>query len=324
MPNWVFNNLYNYPKELHDKYKGEDTDIDFDKIIPEPEEIKNTVSGSYNNEAKEIYQYNQYIKDIDEKDKKYNIKYDRKNPLKTPVEKFKDRTVTSIGELVIKNPDDSLNTLLSKEENKHRKHIYDEYVYIFGNNSYSDIKDFSKVYDNYIKSREKSFVEMKSRDGEFAKPYKQWDSLADMGKSLLEIKEKYGFDNWYDWRIANWGTKWNACDTEYDEESEQIKFDTAWSIPYPIITKIAQDNPTVNFDGYSEEETGWFDEYKAENGNILVTASGEYVWDEDSDGTKEVKEEFDPPKVYTYEEVAEESIKGWSNFVNNPKLNITI
>ena len=42
MPNWVFNSISNYPEEVHEKYKGEDTDIDFDKIIPEPESIKRT------------------------------------------------------------------------------------------------------------------------------------------------------------------------------------------------------------------------------------------------------------------------------------------
>ena len=27
-----------------------------------------------------------------------------------------------------------------------------------------------------------------------------------------ELVAKYGYDNWYDWSVFNWGTKWNAYD----------------------------------------------------------------------------------------------------------------
>ncbi len=45
---------------------------------------------------------------------------------------------------------------------------------------------------------------------------------------------KYGFDNWYDWRIANWDTKWNSydVDVELDEMDRlYVSFLTAWSLP---------------------------------------------------------------------------------------------
>ena len=47
-----------------------------------------------------------------------------------------------------------------------------------------------------------------------------------------------GVDNWYDWRVKNWGTKWDVSDIshlEYYEEDNKayIKgwYDTAWSPP---------------------------------------------------------------------------------------------
>lgn len=52
-----------------------------------------------------------------------------------------------------------------------------------------------------------------------------------------EEREKYGENNWYDWNIGNWGTKWNA----YEENCEDdiIIFLTAWSKPTPILQELA-------------------------------------------------------------------------------------
>ena len=54
-------------------------------------------------------------------------------------------------------------------------------------------------------------------------------------------KVKYGFSSWYDWSVANWGTKWNAYETEFDEE--YLYFKTAWDTPLPIFEKLAELNP---------------------------------------------------------------------------------
>ena len=61
--------------------------------------------------------------------------------------------------------------------------------------------------------------------------------------TLEELRAKHGHDNWYDWRIANWGTKWNAYGCELDDS--QIKqgmldyrFDTAWAPPHGVCGKL--------------------------------------------------------------------------------------
>lgn len=78
-------------------------------------------------------------------------------------------------------------------------------------------------------------------------------------------------ENWYNWRIANWGTKWNACDLEVDyDDVEDInnityRFSTAWSPPIPImlalIEYIVYNNIHVNMNWHYEEEQGWGGEY---------------------------------------------------------------
>lgn len=47
--------------------------------------------------------------------------------------------------------------------------------------------------------------------------------------------------NWFSWNKENWGTKWNAYQTKTEicENIAWIVFDTAWSIPYPIMAAFA-------------------------------------------------------------------------------------
>jgi hypothetical protein len=73
------------------------------------------------------------------------------------------------------------------------------------------------------------------------------------GKTAFENEKKYGFQNWYDWRIANWGTKWDAYD-QYKVDDNTIAFNTAWSDPSPVIGKIAKDNTNMRIDHkYADE-----------------------------------------------------------------------
>ena len=70
-------------------------------------------------------------------------------------------------------------------------------------------------------------------------------------------------DNWYNWRVANWGTKWNA-DVQYDtfdqwENGEVfIEFNTAWDTPMPIIKKLSEQNPKLTFSLRVHEESNAF------------------------------------------------------------------
>jgi hypothetical protein len=76
--------------------------------------------------------------------------------------------------------------------------------------------------------------------------------LYDYGKTAYEVYEKYGATSWYDWRIQNWGTKWNAYYTSTgdmdDETTYTIYFQTAWSHPYPVLEKLVSMFPELEFD----------------------------------------------------------------------------
>jgi len=63
-------------------------------------------------------------------------------------------------------------------------------------------------------------------------------------------------DRWYDWRIQNWDTKWDAYDvvvTDDDIEQVEIEFNTAWSPPEAICSQIREDYPDVSVSWFYDE-----------------------------------------------------------------------
>ena len=64
--------------------------------------------------------------------------------------------------------------------------------------------------------------------------------------------EKFGFESWYEWSCANWGTKWNASEivinNEPDIKNYEIIFNSAWSPPIPIFQRIMELYPELTFD----------------------------------------------------------------------------
>jgi hypothetical protein len=85
--------------------------------------------------------------------------------------------------------------------------------------------------------------------------------MKDISEEELSIrKAKYGYDNWYDWRFENWGSKWDAQEPYITEEEEllTINFDTAWSPAIPYIKQVAKMYPDLIFDLYFMETGEWF------------------------------------------------------------------
>ena len=62
-----------------------------------------------------------------------------------------------------------------------------------------------------------------------------------------KLKKQHGFDNWYDWSIMNWGTKWNSCNTEVElnENVLNYTFETAWDAPREIVRALEHMKETI-------------------------------------------------------------------------------
>ncbi|MCR5456632.1 MAG: hypothetical protein K6F14_00985 [Clostridiales bacterium] len=137
-----------------------------------------------------------------------------------------------------------------------------------------------KMVDSYIKENNLRGLLSKATADELKTELdKHTSELPDDEQSTWEIGVKsaanilkYGYPNWYDWSCDNWGTKWNACG--YSEgvdyaDNEYLEFDTAWSAPVPVIAKLSEMFPKIEF------LHKWADEDFGQNVGVLTYSDGE-------------------------------------------------
>ena len=63
-------------------------------------------------------------------------------------------------------------------------------------------------------------------------------------------------DRWYDWRLANWDTKWDCYDVEVvddDPDQLEVEFNTAWSPPEAICTELREQYPDLSVSWFFDE-----------------------------------------------------------------------
>lgn len=102
------------------------------------------------------------------------------------------------------------------------------------------------------------------------------------------LKKKHGYSNWYDWRVANWGTKWEVseenCTLETVDGALVYTFDTAWSPPGDWLDKVSKLFPSLEFSiRYSDEGGGFYGRTTGKDGE----------WDVEEFGEGEYYEKFD-------------------------------
>ena len=87
------------------------------------------------------------------------------------------------------------------------------------------------------------------------------------------LKETYGFDNWYDWQCANWGTKWDVAEPSEqhrEEDSYSVSYETAWSPNLDFFRHISSEFPELTFTvKYYEGGVGFAGEFTILNGDEI-------------------------------------------------------
>ena len=101
-----------------------------------------------------------------------------------------------------------------------------------------------------------------------------------------EMKEKYGYESWYEWCVTNWGTKWDISTYEPEVEADgnrlELSFDTAWSPPIEAMETAEEQGFTVELLFY-ESGVGFCGIY--EDGDYLELEA-------DSEDAEEIIDQF--------------------------------
>ena len=81
--------------------------------------------------------------------------------------------------------------------------------------------------------------------------------VEDPWKRLVFKSTGMGDDRWYDWRVKNWDTKWDAYDVEQhdfdDPDQYEVTFNTAWCPPDAICAQIREDYPDIGVSWFYDE-----------------------------------------------------------------------
>ena len=99
---------------------------------------------------------------------------------------------------------------------------------------------------------------------------------------------KFEGNDWYNFNVREWGTKWDVAIADNDKYSDtsmedtangenhvvHYNFNTAWSRPMNALIKLSSQYPTLLFTLSYEEETGWGGELEILRG--VVISESEY------------------------------------------------
>jgi hypothetical protein len=77
------------------------------------------------------------------------------------------------------------------------------------------------------------------------------DAQRELERKTAENREKYGYGNWYDFCVGEWGTKWDVggdgqSDIHPDGKMLHTSFDSAWSPPVNAYYRLEELGFTVN------------------------------------------------------------------------------
>ena len=126
---------------------------------------------------------------------------------------------------------------------------------------------------------------------------KYLDGVDEKGHSIHSLSHEDGKDwfNWYDWSVAFWGTKWNACDSYYLESDNgylEIHFDTAWAPPRKWIEALERTGEPFILKWTEEQGYGGNEGYNGKNDIDVNSQWGYYEGEEDDKENDSINREL--------------------------------
>jgi len=101
-----------------------------------------------------------------------------------------------------------------------------------------------------------------------------------------------GMPDWYQWRIDNWGTKWDLTeetDVEHDGDYIHYSFDSAWGPPAIWVEKVAAEYPDLKFTiDFEEPGMNFWGVLIFEDGEMVSEEEGSMDYNEDTGETTRI------------------------------------
>ena len=127
-----------------------------------------------------------------------------------------------------------------------------------------DEVDTGSVFGHFIPEPDWTKIPLKESE---LKEYSFSDPRGDVGELPVFSDEPYkGLhfastgrqdDRWYNWRVQNWGTKWDCYSLEIDDcdmpHGFEVNFETAWSPPEEICSAIREQFDDLSMSWFYDE-----------------------------------------------------------------------
>lgn len=138
---------------------------------------------------------------------------------------------------------------LSKMESEERKYTLKN-IMETNKTIGKNIEEYIKKNINTVNKFDEKNTSFDISDNEIELGIKDFKKL---GETYISNILNYGQPSWYNWRIENWGTKWDAIDSVGEPKKGFLDFDTAWSPAEGIMKKLCEKFPNEYIDWYYEE-----------------------------------------------------------------------
>jgi hypothetical protein len=158
-------------------------------------------------------------------------------------------------------------------------------------------KNIGEVLKPYISTRDEDKDQPNDRSSSFL----DFQKIHPMPENpVVENKDYEAMPDWYNWRVENWGTKWNSienptldsCDDDHKlEDVDAYFFTTAWAPAIGVISKLSEITGESFALYYEEEGIGFFGKATC---TPNLTEDQEFLYEEDAT-------EIDPESdIYQY------------------------
>lgn len=207
----------------------------------------------YGNNIKELISKHFKVNEYGDKE------FDFETIIKMPEELSIERSTTSADGFKLYLA--KINPMITNLGKKNDKLSLKDFIsYLFRN---YDVRQLSNVDKYVLKQNEVKELKEKYKNN--------IEDVIKLGEKVYNNRLKYGCDDWYDWRIKYWGTKWNSSNTFISDDYSEILFDSAWTPAIPVIKELARLYPSLSIiHEWAEEQTGWYSgKYTYRNGELF-------------------------------------------------------